>query len=108
MTPGNRFESRSTLMSGGCPDFPASGHPVAASFTIVELRPGSVHRKDRRPIRRGERGGIVKRIDVRLVDHIDLWTDMLVVRLAFQDADGLIDGDATLNDRRVRRRRPHA
>ena len=33
---------------------------------------------------------------------------MLVVRLAFQDADSLIDGDTTLDDGRVSRRRHHA
>src|ERR1700722_1626254 len=111
-TPGNCMDTplaRKTGVGTFAAPTPSAGANVAAANSIYasQINPTSIDEEDRLPVRGRERRGVVERIDVRLVDHINLRTDVFQIVLAFENAHRLIDRDASLHHRRIRRRRQH-
>src|ERR1700722_18560090 len=103
----DRPRARKTGVGASAAPTLSAGANVAAANSIYasQINPASVDRENRLPVRGGERRRVVERIDVRLVDHVDLRPDMLEIELAFEDAHRLIDRDASLHHCGIRRRR---
>src|ERR1700691_5423762 len=111
-TPGNCMDrplARKTGVGTFAAPTPCAGANVAAANSIYasQINPTSIDEEDRFPVRGRERRGVIERIDVRLVDHVDLRPNMLEIGLAFEDAHRLIDRDASLHHCGIRRCRQH-
>src|SRR6516162_1420043 len=112
-TPGNRLETARPSKIGVGAVFSAPTVPVDASLSVAltasaDARRGSIDGENRFPVRWSQRRGIIKRVDVGLVDHVDLRSNVLKVWLSFENAHGLINRDPALDDSRIGGRCHHA